>query len=100
MRPSSTSAPRNSSNAAAGVFDPTSDCPFAPIPTPESYFWSPKGTLSDDAHQMAELYSAFARDLAEGTTVAPTFADASRLHRLLDTIAEASTTGERRTWKG
>ncbi|APR81725.1 putative oxidoreductase [Minicystis rosea] len=74
--------------------------PLTPLPTPEGYFWSTKGTLSDDAHQMGELYAAFARDLAEGTKLAPTFADAESFHRLLATIEEASATGQRRNWKG
>ncbi|MGK2868024.1 MAG: Gfo/Idh/MocA family protein [Mycobacterium sp.] len=41
------------------------------------------------ARNVAALYTAFARDLSEGTTVAPSFGDAVRLHRLVDRIAGA-----------
>jgi predicted dehydrogenase len=71
--------------------------PLEPLPTPERYFWCPKGSLGDDAHQVAHLYTAFAKDLANGTSVAPTFADASKLHHLLGAIAESSKTGQRQS---
>lgn len=66
---------------------------------PERDSWSPRGDLTDDAHQVAELYTAFARDLVEGTSIAPSFRDAVKLHHLVDTIAEASTTGQRKLWQ-
>ncbi|WP_438015379.1 Gfo/Idh/MocA family oxidoreductase [Sorangium sp. So ce315] len=74
--------------------------PLEPIPTPEHLSWTPRAGLSDDAHQMAHVYVAFAKDIAEGTSVAPTFRDALKLHRLVDTIAEASASGRRLPWKG
>nr|WP_276604809.1 Gfo/Idh/MocA family oxidoreductase [Nannocystis sp. RBIL2] len=73
--------------------------PLAPLPTPERYSWSPRGDLTDDAHQVAELYTAFARDLARGTSIAPSFRDAVKLHHLVDTIAEASASGQRKLWQ-
>jgi predicted dehydrogenase len=39
------------------------------------------------ARNVAGLYAAFAHDLSEGTTVAPSFSDAVHLHRLIDRIA-------------
>jgi hypothetical protein len=42
------------------------------------------------ARNVAALYTAFARDLSEGTTVAPSFGDAVRLHRLVDRIASGA----------
>ncbi|WP_437499519.1 Gfo/Idh/MocA family protein [Sorangium sp. So ce1099] len=74
--------------------------PLQPIPTPEHLPWTPRSSLSDDAHQIAHVYAAFAKDLAEGTSLAPTFRDALKLHRLVDTIAEASASGQRLRWKG
>ncbi|MCP3102235.1 Gfo/Idh/MocA family oxidoreductase [Myxococcus sp. K15C18031901] len=71
------------------------DQPLAPLPTPERYVSSPKGALSDDAHQMALLYAAFARDVDAGTSLTPGFEHALALHRLLDTVAESSRTGQR-----
>lgn len=73
--------------------------PLTPLPTPERYFWAPRGDLSDDAYQTAHLYAALARDLSGGTSLAPSFTDATRLHRLLDTIAGSSATGQRKLWQ-
>ncbi|WP_437618847.1 Gfo/Idh/MocA family protein [Sorangium sp. So ce1151] len=74
--------------------------PLQPIPTPEHLLWTPRSSLPDDAHQIAHVYAAFAKDLAEGTSLAPTFRDALKLHRLVDTIAEASDSGQRLRWTG
>lgn len=49
--------------------------------------------LTGPARNVAALYAAFARDLAEGTTLAPSFHYAVHLHRLLDRIAGGTTTG-------
>jgi predicted dehydrogenase len=50
------------------------------------------------ARNVAALYTAFARDLGEGTTSAPSFEDAVRLHHLIDRIARgASTAGVKMT---
>lgn len=73
--------------------------PLVPLPTPERYTWTPRGDLNDDAFQVAHLYTAFARDLADGTALAPGFRDAVKLHRLLETIAEASSSGQRKLWQ-
>lgn len=73
------------------------NAPLEPLPTPERYAWSPKGTLSDDAHQVAQLLAAFAKDVREGTSLAPGFEDAVKLHRLMETFVESSTSGTRRT---
>jgi predicted dehydrogenase len=43
--------------------------------------------LGGPARNVAGLYAAFARDLSEGTSVAPSFSDAVHLHRLIDRIA-------------
>jgi predicted dehydrogenase len=60
------------------------------IPAPTGLPAGPTGP----AGNVAALYTAFARDLSEGTAVAPSFDDAVRLHRLIDRIAGgASTTG-------
>jgi predicted dehydrogenase len=50
------------------------------------------------ARNVAALYTAFARDLGEGATSAPSFEDAVRLHHLIDRIARgASTAGVKMT---
>ncbi len=44
---------------------------------------------------VARIYARLARDIAEGTQTAPTFADAVDLHRLIDAIEKASASGGR-----
>ncbi|MFY1827599.1 Gfo/Idh/MocA family protein [Myxococcus fulvus] len=73
------------------------DQPLQPLPTPEHYAWGPQGSLTDDSYQTGQLYTAFARDWDEGTSLAPDFAYALKLHRVLDTFAESSASGQRRT---
>jgi predicted dehydrogenase len=71
------------------------DAHIAPIVVPDDI----AGTgLHIPARNVAALYRAFARDLSEGTAVAPSFGDAVRLHRLVDRIASgASTAGVKMT---
>jgi len=45
--------------------------------------------------ELANLYAAHARDVKTGSTLAPTFADASRMHELMDQIVESDRTGQR-----
>ncbi|QDE96294.1 Gfo/Idh/MocA family protein [Myxococcus xanthus] len=49
-------------------------------------------------HAASPMYAAFARDVAEGTRLAPDFSEALKLHRLLDAIEKATATGRRQTW--
>ena len=44
---------------------------------------------------LANLYSVFANDLHEGTSRAPTFDDGVWIDRLLQSVRESSTSGER-----
>jgi hypothetical protein len=46
---------------------------------------------------LAHLYAAYANDREAGTHHAPNFADAVRIHRLIDIISKASLTGTRET---
>ncbi|EYF05772.1 Gfo/Idh/MocA family protein [Chondromyces apiculatus] len=72
--------------------------PLKPLPIPERYEWLPPSDVSTSAKEIGNVYAAFQRDLAEGTHTAPTFDDALTLHHLIDTIAEASRTGQRTPW--
>ncbi|MDF2697333.1 MAG: putative oxidoreductase [Labilithrix sp.] len=67
---------------------------FEPVAVPESLSWVPQGELSDDAHQTAHLYQAFAAD-----EPVPTFDDAVRLHRLVEAFLESSNSGRRIAWE-
>jgi predicted dehydrogenase len=42
-------------------------------------------------------YATYASDRANGTRLAPTFADAVKMHRLIDLISAASSTGTKQT---
>lgn len=64
---------------------------------PEEYYWGPE-TLKNDAGtvlNVALAHRKFAKDIQEGTTGTPTFADAVKLHHLLDKIEKSAQTGER-----
>jgi acyl carrier protein phosphodiesterase len=46
---------------------------------------------------LAHLYAAFAKGGDKGAYDAPTFADAVRMHRLIDLISNAASAGDRQT---
>ncbi|MFJ8754551.1 Gfo/Idh/MocA family protein [Streptomyces sp. NPDC102441] len=60
------------------------------LPAPEEYRTLPDSSLDESVQDLAHLYAAFARDKADGTTEATTFADAVTQHRLIDKIQRAS----------
>ncbi|MNW23976.1 1,5-anhydro-D-fructose reductase [compost metagenome] len=64
---------------------------------PDAYYWGPQSLKNDSGFvlNMAQAYRKFAQDIQEGTTLAPTFADAVKLHQLLDAVEKSSQTGER-----
>lgn len=72
--------------------------PLQPLPVPPKYNWLPPSDIPASALELANVYAAYARDIEEDTHVAPTFFDAVRLHRLLNAIASASESGDRRIW--
>jgi hypothetical protein len=67
------------------------------FPVSASYHNLPANTLDASVLDLAYLYAAYAKDRREGTRVAPTFADAMKMHRLIDLISAASSTGTRQT---
>jgi hypothetical protein len=71
--------------------------PLGLLPIPASYQGLPASTLDASVLDLAYLYAAYANDRKNGTRVAPTFADALKMHRLIDLISEASSTGTRQT---
>ncbi|MFC9711580.1 Gfo/Idh/MocA family protein [Paenibacillus sp. NPDC056933] len=64
---------------------------------PDSYYWGPQSLKNDSGFvlNMAQAYRKFAQDIQEGTTSAPTFADAVKLHQFLDAVEKSAQTGER-----
>lgn len=63
---------------------------------PDSAAGLPKGALSDDAHQVAQLYAGFAS--TSPSPLVPNFDDAVRLRRLLEALVESSEAGRRIEW--
>ncbi|GAA4811143.1 Gfo/Idh/MocA family oxidoreductase [Streptomyces ziwulingensis] len=63
---------------------------LAALPVPEEYRSLPDTSLDVSVQDLAHLYAAFARDKADGTTEASTFADAVDQHHLIDRIQQSS----------
>lgn len=72
--------------------------PLCELPIPEGLQWTPRTELGGSVHELANLYAAFAKDLAEGTHHAPTFTDAVSLHQWLDLFEHSSGVGQRLAW--
>jgi predicted dehydrogenase len=69
------------------------------LPIPGTYQGLPASALDASVLDLAHLYAAYANDLENGTHDPPTFADAVKMHKLIDLIAEASSTGTRQSVK-
>jgi predicted dehydrogenase len=67
------------------------------LTVPDQYFWVPDTINNEDSRALnvAQAHRKFAKDIQEGTSQMPTFADAVKLHQLLDAIVKAAETGER-----
>jgi predicted dehydrogenase len=64
---------------------------------PDAYYWVPDSLKNDAGFvlNVAQAHSKFAKDIQEGTFLTPSFADAVKLHQLLDAVEKAAQTGER-----
>jgi predicted dehydrogenase len=69
--------------------------PLHMLKVPPRFHWLPDNTLGGSQLELANLYAAYARDVREGTHWAPTFADALRMHELIDAIEKSSSDGVR-----
>jgi len=63
---------------------------LAVLPVPQEFRSLPDASLDESVQDLAHLYTAFARDKANGTTEVTTFADALRQHHLIDRIQQSS----------
>jgi predicted dehydrogenase len=66
---------------------------LAPLPVPERCKLAAAATPSGEAFNVGQMYALFARAIRDGASLAPSFATAVALHRLIDTIKQASDTG-------
>ena len=64
---------------------------------PVTYQGLPASDLDASVLDLAYLYSAYADDREKGTRNAPTFNDAVRMHKLIDVISEAASTGTQKS---
>ncbi|MFS2140064.1 Gfo/Idh/MocA family protein [Duganella sp. Dugasp56] len=71
------------------------DQPMKVLPVPELYNWLPKSELGGSQLELANLYAAYARDVADGTRLAPNYADALVMHDLMDKIEVSNRSGTR-----
>jgi len=69
--------------------------PMRALAIPDTYNWLPASELGGSQLELANLYAAYARDVQDGTRLAPTFADALAMHRLIDNIELSSAGGQR-----
>ncbi|WP_332878925.1 Gfo/Idh/MocA family protein [Massilia sp. S19_KUP03_FR1] len=67
------------------------------LPVPAHYNWLPDATLSGSVAELAHLYAAYARDVRDGSQLAPTFADAVNMHTVIDQIIASDLAGARVT---
>jgi predicted dehydrogenase len=63
-------------------------------PVPATYDGVPEALLPSAVLELANLYAAFAKDLAEGTRTAPDFEDAVWMHRLIEGFEQSSASGK------
>ena len=69
-----------------------------PMPVPIAYDRLPPSDLPSAVLELGQLYAAFAKDVVTGSHTAPSFADAVRMHRLLDAAKTAAESGRRLTF--
>jgi predicted dehydrogenase len=69
--------------------------PLSVLPVPAQYDDLPSSELPSAVLELAELYAAYARDAASGTRDAATFADAVRMHKLIDAAMFSTQSGRR-----
>ncbi len=69
--------------------------PLSVLPVPAQYDDLPQSSLPSAVLELAELYAAYARDAATGTRDAATFADAVRMHKLIDAAMLSTQSGRR-----
>jgi predicted dehydrogenase len=76
---------------------------LAPMPVPEHFTVAAPGTPSGEALNVGQMYTSFAqairnRAIRDGESRQPNFATAVDLHRLVDTIKQASDNGREVTF--
>jgi predicted dehydrogenase len=71
--------------------------PMRQLNVPPRYNGLSENNLDNSQQEIANLYAAYAQDVRDGTRQAPTFADALRMHELIDAIEISNRDGMRLT---
>jgi predicted dehydrogenase len=71
---------------------------LVPMPVPEHFTVAAPGTSSGEAFNVGQMYTLFARAILGGQSHQPNFETAVELHRLVDTIKQASDDGREVTF--
>lgn len=73
------------------------DAELQELTIPDSYYSVPESLKNDPGYvlNIAQVYHKFAQDIQEGTSLTPNFADAVKVHQLIDAIRKSAQTGER-----
>lgn len=75
----------------------SADAELQELTIPDTYYSAPD-SLQDDSGMVlniAQVYRAFAQDIQKGTSLVSNFADAVKVHKLIDAIQKSAQTGER-----
>lgn len=76
---------------------PRQERQLSDLPIPDSYRWSGSSVPSGPPFNVAQLFAKLNESIQQAKPASPDFADAVRLHRLLDTIEQAAASGQRQT---
>ena len=68
--------------------------PLTPMPVPDRFTIATPGTPADEALNVGQMYTLFARAIRGGEGGQPNFVTAVGLHKLVDTIKQSSDTGQ------
>ena len=69
--------------------------PLQPLPVPPEYDWLPANQLGGSTAELAHLYAAYARDVRDGSHLAPSFRDGLNMHAVIDAIVASDRRGSR-----
>jgi predicted dehydrogenase len=69
------------------------------LDVPVRYRWAPPDSPAGQPFNVAQLYVKLAEAIDSGRAAQPNFATAVEMHRLLDTIQQASDSGQRQTFR-
>lgn len=73
-----------------GAWGKRDDQALPELPVPGTYQWVPATVLAGVFYGVAQMYARLAEGIRTGRPVSPSFHDAEKRHRLLDTIQQSA----------